>query len=220
MHGGAARADLTTEDVSALEQGTVNLERHVENLRKFGVPVIVAINRFAEDSDAEIVRLAELCEGLGVPATVCTHFTDGGGGALALAEAVIAAAETPSGFHLLYADGETLWNKTQFIARSLYGADDIIADKAVRAQFRKYQNEGDGHFPICMAKTQYSFSTDPNLHGAPVGHVVPVREIRLAAGAEFLVVICGGVMTMPGLPRVPSATGMAVDSRGQITGLS
>ena len=221
MHGGLAKSDLEREDLGALRGGATNLRRHVANIRKFGVPIVVAINRFDADTPDEVQLLCDICGEIGVEAILCSHWADGSAGAEDLAHAVVRTIEdTPANFSLLYADGETLWNKTQFIARSLYGADEIIADKTVRRQFRDLEENGFGAFPICMAKTQFSFSTDPNLMGAPSNHAVPIRELRIAAGAEFLVVVCGDIMRMPGLPRTPAARRIGVDAEGNITGLS
>ncbi len=221
MHGGLAKSDLTHEDLDALRMGTANLKRHVANVRKFGVPTVVAINKFDADTEAELELLQDICRETEVDAILCDHWAQGSAGAEELAHTVVRTIDNqPSRFTLLYADGETLWNKTQFIARSLYGADEIIANKTVRRQFRDLEDNGFGSFPICMAKTQYSFSTDPNLMGAPSNHAVPIRELHIAAGAEFLVVVCGDIMRMPGLPRVPAAKKVGVDSGGRITGLS
>lgn len=220
MQGGVAKADLGVENVEALQIGCKNLERHIRNLGKFGVPVTVAINRYTADSDAEVQVVGDFCSKYGVRAVNCTHWADGGAGAIELAEQVVELCESGvAQFRTLYDDELSLWEKTATIAREIYGADDIIADKKVRAQFAKLESEGRGNYPICMAKTQYSFSTDPNLLGAPSGHHVPIREIRLAAGAEFLVVVCGEIMTMPGLPRVPAANNIRVDDQGRIEGL-
>ena len=221
MHGGLAKSDLAREDLVALREGTANLRRHVANIRKFGVPIVVAINRFDADTPGELQLLQDICGEIGVETTLCSHWSDGSAGAEDLAHAVVRMIEdTPANFRPLYSDGESLWNKTQFIARSLYGADEIIANKTVRRQFRDLEENGFGAFPICMAKTQYSFSTDPNLMGAPSNHAVPIRELRIAAGAEFLVVVCGDIMRMPGLPRAPAAQRIGVDAEGNITGLS
>ena len=220
MQGGVAKTDLGVENVEALQIGCKNLERHIRNLGKFGVPVTVAINRYTADSDAEVQVVRDFCSKYGVRAVNCTHWADGGAGAIELAEQVVELCESGvAQFRTLYDDELSLWEKTATIAREIYGADDIIADKKVRAQFAKLESEGRGNYPICMAKTQYSFSTDPNLLGAPSGHHVPIREIRLAAGAEFLVVVCGEIMTMPGLPRVPAANNIRVDDQGRIEGL-
>ena len=220
MQGGVAKEDLGKENVEALTKGCKNLDRHMRNLAKFGVPVVVAINRFTADTDAEVAVVEDFCARFGVKAIGCTHWADGGAGATDLAEEVVALCSSgASQFRTLYDDDLSLWDKTQMIAREIYGAEEVIADKKVRAQFAKFEAEGFGKYPICMAKTQYSFSTDPNLLGAPSGHVVPIREIRLAAGAEFVVVVCGEIMTMPGLPRVPAANNIRLNEAGQIEGL-
>jgi len=220
MQGGVAKDELGSENVAALKDGCKNLERHIRNLGKFGVPAVVAINRYTADTDAEVAAVREFCEGYGVRAIDCTHWADGGAGATELAEHVVELCDSGvAQFRTLYNDDMSLWDKAATIAREIYAADDIIADKKVRDQFAKYEHEGFGKYPICMAKTQYSFSTDPNLLGAPSGHVVPIREIRLAAGAEFVVVVCGAIMTMPGLPRVPAANNIRVNEEGRIEGL-
>jgi formate--tetrahydrofolate ligase len=220
MQGGVAKTDLGEENVEALQGGCQNLERHMRNLAKFGVPVVVAINRFTADTDAEVETVRAFCEEFGVKAINCTHWADGGKGTTELAEHVVDLCDSGSAqFRTLYSDDLSLWDKAATIAREIYGADDIIADKKVRDQFAKFEREGYGKYPICMAKTQYSFSTDPNLLGAPSGHHVQIREIRLAAGAEFVVVVTGAVMTMPGLPRAPAANSIRVNKDGQIEGL-
>ena len=220
MQGGVAREDLGTENVEALEKGLKNLERHIRNVGKFGVPLAVAVNRYTADSDAEVDAVLSFCERYGVRGITCTHWADGGAGATELAEHVVALCDSGAAqFRTLYNDEMSLWEKTATIAKEIYAADDIIADKKVRANFAQFEREGYGAYPICMAKTQYSFSTDPNLLGAPSGHHVPIREIRLAAGAEFIVVVCGAIMTMPGLPRVPAANAIRVNAEGRIEGL-
>ena len=220
MQGGVPREELGKENVDALKAGLKNLGKHLRNLALFGVPVVVAVNRYTADSDAEVATVQDYCKEFGVTAVNCTHWADGGAGAVELAERVVALANSGAAqFRTLYADDLPLWDKVKRIATQIYGADDIIADKKVRQQFVQFQEDGYGHYPVCMAKTQSSFSTDPNLLGAPTGHVVPIREIRLAAGAEFVVIICGAVMTMPGLPRRPAANDIGVDAEGQITGL-
>ena len=220
-HGGVDRKALNDENVEAVRKGADNMKRHIENLRQFGVPVVVGINRFPSDSDAELKAIEEAAESYGSDVVLCTHWADGGAGAEQLAEKVVALADggTPD-FKPLYPDDMPLWDKVKTISTSLYGAADIIADKSVRTRFKRFQEDGYGNFPICMAKTQYSFSTDPLLRNAPSGHVVPIREIRLSTGAGFLVVIAGAIMTMPGLPRVPAAEGIRLDENLQIVGLS
>ncbi len=220
MQGGVGKGDLGTENVAALQDGCKNLERHIRNLGKFGVPVVVAINHYTADTDAEVKVVEDFCKKFKVRAIKCTHWADGGKGTLEMAEHVVELCDSGAAqFRTLYDDDTPLWDKAATIAREIYGADDIIADKKVRDQFAKFEREGYSKYPICMAKTQYSFSTDPNLLGAPSGHVVPIREIRLAAGAEFVVVVCGAIMTMPGLPRVPAANAIRVNEDGRIEGL-
>ena len=220
MQGGVAKEDLATENVEALRDGCKNLERHIRNLGKFGVPVAVAINHFTADTDAEVQVIQEFCDRYHVRAIKCTHWADGGKGTTEMAQHVVDLCDAGTAqFRTLYDDSVSLWDKTATIAREIYGADEIIADKKVREQFAKFEELGYAKYPICMAKTQYSFSTDPNLLGAPTGHAVPIREIRLAAGAEFIVVVCGAIMTMPGLPRVPAADAIRVNKDGQIEGL-
>jgi len=220
MHGGVAKEELGKENIEALKKGIANLARHVENVKSFGVPPVVAINRFIADTDAELNALRQACAELGTEAIECTHWAYGSAGTEALARKIVEIAESGrANFKTLYPDDMPLWDKVRTIAQSLYGAQGIIADKKVRDQFAEFQKAGFGHYPICVAKTQYSFSTDPNLKGAPSNHVVPVREIKLSAGAEFLVVICGEIMTMPGLPKVPAANNIFVNADGQIEGL-
>ena len=225
MHGGVAKDALGKENLTALRRGIANLERHVRNVRKFGVPSVVAINRFGTDTEAELDLIRQRCrDELHVDAYVCEHWGKGSAGIEELARHVVELCEAPHyrdgrGFVHLYPDDMPLWDKMRTIAREIYGAEDIIADQRVRDQFKEYQAGGYGHFPICVAKTQYSFSTDPNLKGAPSGHVVPIRELRLAGGAEFLVVICGDIMTMPGLPKSPAAERIRLDDQGLIQGL-
>ncbi|MDJ0776954.1 MAG: formate--tetrahydrofolate ligase [Gammaproteobacteria bacterium] len=220
MHGGVAKDQLGSEDIDAIRKGCENLGRHIRNLKQFGVPITVAINRFSADTDGELAAIREFCAEFGVKAFDATHWADGSAGTAELAEHVAAVADSGQAqFHTLYDDDMPLWNKARHIARSLYGADDIIADKKVRDQFARFEADGYGHFPVCMAKTQYSFSTDPALIGAPSGHEVPIREVRLSAGAEFIVAVCGDIMTMPGLPRVPSADNIRLNEQGQVEGL-
>ncbi len=220
MHGGVAKGDLGKENLAALETGMANLERHLGNIAKYGVPVVVAVNRFSADTEAERNLVIERCKALGAVAVESDHWASGGEGAEDLARQVVETIDNqPSNFKTLYEDSMPLWDKVRTVAQEIYGADDIIADKKVRGQFKDLQDGGFGHFPVCIAKTQYSFSTDPNLKGAPSGHVVPIREVRVSAGAEFLVVVCGDIMTMPGLPRKPAANSINVDDSGNIVGL-
>ena len=220
MHGGVDKADLGTENVDAVKKGLDNLGRHLRNIAQFGVPATVAINRFTADSDDEVAAIREYCTEFGVEAFECTHWSDGGAGTEGLAKKVVELADGGSAqFRTLYPDNLSLWEKMRTIARNIYWADDIIADRKVRDQFKAYEDQGYGHVPLCVAKTQYSFSTDPDLKGAPVNHVVPIREIRLSSGAEFLVVVCGDIMTMPGLPRKPAAEAIHLDAHGDIQGL-
>ena len=220
MHGGVAKNELKGENVEAVTRGCANLGRHIRNLAHFGVPVTVAINHYVTDTDAEHEAIREFCARYNVDCTIASHWEHGGKGAVDLARAVVDLVDSSeSQFRPLYMDEKPLWEKVRTIARSIYGAEDIFADAKVRRQFDELQEAGFGHYPICMAKTQYSFSADPLLLGAPTGHDVPIREIRLATGAEFLVVICGSVMTMPGLPRVPAAENIDVTPGGRISGL-
>ncbi len=219
-HGGVELADLKSENLAALDKGSVNLERHVDNVRhRYGLPCVVAINRRAEDSEREIAQLIERFAAQGVKVIGATHFAQGGPGAVELAREVVRLCEQPNHFHYVYAEEATLWDKMKTIATEVYRASDITADSKVRAQIRQLQDNGYGRYPVCVAKTQYSFSTDPKLRGAPTNHVVNIREVRLAAGAEFVIMICGDVMTMPGLPKVPAANSIDVDAHGRITGL-
>ncbi len=220
MHGGVAKDNLGSENLAAVELGCKNLGRHIRNLGRFGVPVVVAVNRYTSDTDAEVSVVQKYCEEFGVQAIDCTHWADGGAGTIELAEQIVKICDAGKAqFRTLYSDDKPLWDKARTIAREIYGADDIIADKKIRDQFASFEEQGYGNYPICMAKTQYSFSTDPNLLGAPSGHVVHIREVRLAAGAEFIVAVCGAVMTMPGLPRKPAADNIGVNSEGRIEGL-
>ena len=220
MHGGVARNDLGHEDVAAIERGFANLKRHIENVSKFGVPAVVSVNRFSADTDAEMSRLLELCAAEGVRCVEANHWAKGGEGAVELAEAVVDIAESGrADFRLLYPDEMPLEEKIRTIAREIYRADDIQVPAAISRQLAELDQTEAGSFPVCMAKTQYSFSTDPGLKAAPSGFDIPVREIRLSAGAEFLVVVTGAIMTMPGLPRVPAANNIGVDADGRISGL-
>ena len=220
MHGGIPKEDLGNENVDAVTIGCKNLERHIENIGKFGVPVVVAINDYITDTENEHAAIIEFCKNLGVQCKISSHWEKGGAGAADLAEEVAKLADSNSAeFRTLYDNKMTLWDKTECIAKNIYGAAEIIADKKVRNQFKKLEDDGFGEYPICMAKTQYSFSTDPLLMGSPVGHDVPIKEVRLSAGAEFVVVVCGDIMTMPGLPRIPAAENIDVDNEGLIQGL-
>ena len=220
MHGGIPKEDLGNENVDAVTIGCKNLERHIENIGKFGVPVVVAINDYITDTENEHAAIIEFCKNLGIQCKISSHWEKGGAGAADLAEEVAKLADSNSAeFRTLYDNKMTLWDKTECIAKNIYGAAEIIADKKVRNQFKKLEDDGFGEYPICMAKTQYSFSTDPLLMGSPVGHDVPIKEVRLSAGAEFVVVVCGDIMTMPGLPRIPAAENIDVDNEGLIQGL-
>ena len=221
MHGGVARGDLSKPDVGAVERGLVNLGRHLENVAKFGVPAAVGINRFVTDTEEEMAAVRQFCAARGVPAQVCTHWAEGGKGAEALAHDVVGLVESGrAAFRPLYPDDMPLAEKARTVAREIYRASDIVLDRRARDGLARIESLGFGHVPVCMAKTQYSFSTNPDLKGAPSGHEIPVREVRLAAGAGFVVMICGDIMTMPGLPRVPAAEGMRLDAEGHIVGLS
>ncbi len=220
MNGGVAKADLGTEDVAAVTRGAVNLARHIDNVRGFGVPVVVAINHFHGDSAAEIAAVQAAARERGVEAIVCRHWSDGGAGAVDLAEAVVALAERGGEFAPLYPSALPLFAKIEAIATRIYHAAEVIASPAVHASLARWTAAGYGDLPVCMAKTQVSFSTDPTRLGAPEGHVVTVREVRLAAGAGFVVAICGDILTMPGLPRVPAANGIGLDAAGEVVGLS
>jgi len=220
MNGGVARADLGPENVAAVVDGCPNLGRHIGNMKSFGVPVVVAINHFVTDTDAEVAAIREYVEGQGSEAILCQHWEKGSEGTVELATRVAEIADSGvSQFAPLYADDLPLMDKIERVAKSIYRADDVIADKKIRDQLRQWEEQGFGNLPVCMAKTQYSFSTDPTLRGAPTGHSVPIREVRLSAGAGFVVVVCGEVMTMPGLPRVPSAESIMLNDAGEIEGL-
>ena len=220
MHGGVAKEDLNKENLKAVEAGLANLGRHIKNIEKFGVPAVVAVNNFTSDTEAEFQIVKNYCEGLGVEAILCTHWENGSSGITTLAQKVVSLTDSnQKQFKYLYEDSESLWEKVNSIAKTIYGASEVVADKLIRDQFKNYEASGFGKFPICMAKTQYSFSTDPNLKGAPSGHVVAIREIRLSAGAEFIVVVTGDVMTMPGLPRIPAANSIKLDLQNEISGL-
>jgi len=220
MHGGVTKENLKNENVLAVNKGCENLKRHIENVNKFGVPAVVAINRFITDTDAEVQEVMRAVESMGTRAFMCTHWADGGRGTEALAQHVVEIAEAGKAqFKPLYPDEMSLRDKVKTIATEIYRAADISCEPSVETRFKELEAMGFGHLPVCMAKTQYSFSTDPNKRGAPTGHIVPVRELRLSAGAEFVVVITGEIMTMPGLPKVPSADSIRLNDQGQIEGL-
>ncbi len=220
MHGGVAKEDLGQENVEAVKAGCDNLARHIKNVTSFGVPAVVAINRFTADSDAEVEAVRATAGGLGAEAILCNHWADGSAGTEDLARHLVAMIDKgEADFRPLYPDDMPLWDKIATVATKLYGAEDTMADKAVRARIQDLQDGGYGHLPVCMAKTQYSFSTDPNLKGAPSGHMVPIREVRLSAGAEFIVAVTGEIMTMPGLPRVPAANSIHLNDAGEVEGL-
>lgn len=220
MNGGVAKDDLGAENVDAVKQGCANLGRHIENVKSFGVPAVVAINHFVTDTDAEVAAVKAYVESLGSEAILCKHWAKGSEGTKELATRVAEIAESgASDFNPIYPDEMPLFDKIETIAKRIYRADEVLADKKVRDQLRQWEEAGYGNLPICMAKTQYSFSTDPTLRGAPTGHSVPVREVRLAAGAGFIVVVCGEIMTMPGLPRIPSAEVIRLNAVGDVEGL-
>ncbi len=220
MHGGVAKDDLKNENVEALKKGLVNLERHVENVKKFGLPVAIAVNHFIKDTDDEVKALVDFCNKLGIKASLCTHWANGGEGTKELASHVAELCEkNENKFKFLYESKTPLFKKIETIAKEIYRADEVIADTKIRDQLKSFEEAGYGELPICVAKTQYSFSTDPNLKGAPTGHSLPIREIRLSSGAEFIVVVCGAIMTMPGLPRVPAADSIKLNKKGEIEGL-
>jgi len=220
MHGGVVKDELNKENLKAVEAGLANLGRHIRNVAHFGVPVVVAVNNFTSDTEAEFNIVKNYCADLGVEAILCKHWENGSSGINLLAKKIVELSESGTNqFRPLYEDSVSLWEKVNVIAKTIYGASEVVADKTVRDQFKNYQESGYGNFPICMAKTQYSFSTDPNLRGAPSDHVLPIREIRLSAGAEFIVVVAGEIMTMPGLSRNPSANSIKLDISGNIEGL-
>jgi len=220
MHGGVPKEDLKNENVDALKKGLVNLERHINNTRKFGLPVTIAVNHFITDTDKEMNMLLDFCKTQGVKASKCTHWSNGSEGTTELAKNVVEICEeTKNTFQYLYEDSLPLFKKIEKIAQEIYHASEVVADSKVRQQLKDFEEKGYGNLPVCIAKTQYSFSTDPNLKGAPTGHVLPVREVRLSSGAEFVVVVCGEIMTMPGLPRVPAADSIKLNDEGEIEGL-
>jgi len=221
MHGGVKKDDLKKENIDALKKGLPNLERHIQNVKKFGLEVVVAINQFITDTDKEVKIIEEYCSKLNVKVSLCTHWSNGGEGTKDLANNVVdlCTKSKKNEFKFLYSAETPLWKKIEAIAKEIYGASEVVADTKIREQLKKIEDDGFGKFPVCVAKTQYSFSTDPNLKGAPSGHVLPIREVRLSSGAEFIVVICGAVMTMPGLPRVPAADSIRLNDKDEIEGL-
>ncbi len=219
MHGGVAKADLSNENVEAVKSGISNLKRHVSNIKKFGLPVVIAINHFVADTENEMQALQEECKSIGVEAVPCYHWAKGSEGTVELAKKVVEIANGINTFKYLYEDKISLLEKIKTIATEIYDADDVIADSKIRDQLKQFEENGYGDFPICIAKTQYSFSTDPTLKGAPSNHSIPIREVRLSSGAEFIVVVCGEIMTMPGLPSVPAANSIFLNDEGEIEGL-
>tara|TARA_Y100001936_G_C16028569_1_gene644069 strand:+ start:1 stop:1314 length:1314 start_codon:yes stop_codon:yes gene_type:complete len=219
MHGGVKKENLGIENVESIKKGMSNLKRHIENIKKFGLPIVVAINHFKADTDNETAALKQECKKIGVEAIICKHWAEGSNGTVELAKKVVELVNEKNSFKFLYEDKIPLIEKIEKIAKEIYGAEEVIADNKIREQLKQYENNGYGDFPICIAKTQYSFSTDPSLKGAPTGHSIPIRELRLSSGAEFIVVICGEIMTMPGLPSVPAANSIHLNEKGQIEGL-
>jgi formate--tetrahydrofolate ligase len=219
MHGNVDKEDLGKENIEAIKLGMSNLKRHVLNMKKFGLPVVIAINHFVADTDNEIKTLQDECQSLGVEAIPCYHWAKGGEGTIDLAKKVVKLVESPQDFKLLYKDDISLFEKIKTIATEIYGAEEVIADSKILNQLKLFEKNGYANFPICIAKTQYSFSTDPNLKGAPSNHSIPIREVRLSSGAEFIVVVCGEIMTMPGLPSVPAANSIKLNDNGEIEGL-
>ena len=219
MHGGLNKDELKTENVDALKKGIVNLEKHINNIKKFGLPVTVAINHFVLDTDNEVNAVIDFCKKMKIKASTCKHWEKGSEGTKELANDVVELCEEKSEFNFLYTDDIPLFKKIETIAKELYGASEVVADTKIREQLKNFQDNGYQKLPICIAKTQYSFSTDPSLKGAPSGHVFPIREVRLSSGAEFIVVVCGAIMTMPGLPRVPAANSIKINEKGETEGL-
>ena len=221
MHGGVEKEDLKNENIEALKKGLVNLERHIDNVKKFGVEIVVAINHFVMDTENETKVLKEYCDSIGVKVSKCTHWSDGGEGTKDLANKVVEIAENSKteNFKFLYDENDNLWNKIEKIAKEIYKAKNITAVESVKDQLKNFEKNGYGKLPVCIAKTQYSFSVDPKLKGAPSDHEIPIREVRLSSGAEFIVVICGSIMTMPGLPRIPAADSIKLNDKGEIEGL-
>ena len=219
MHGGVKKDELKNENIDAVKKGLVNLERHIENIQKFGLPVTVAINHFVLDTDKEVDEVIKFCQQKGITASISKHWEKGGEGAVELANKVVEQCEKESEFKFLYNDKTSLFKKIETIAKELYRASEVVADSKIRDQLKNFEESGYQSLPICIAKTQYSFSTDPNLKGAPSGHVLPIREVRLSSGAEFIVVVCGAIMTMPGLPKVPAADKIRINDKGETEGL-
>tara|TARA_B100000579_G_scaffold435887_1_gene460309 strand:+ start:1312 stop:2985 length:1674 start_codon:yes stop_codon:yes gene_type:complete len=219
MHGGIKKENLSEENVEAVKKGVSNLNRHVTNIKKFGLPVVVAINHFIEDTEKEINILKDECKKIDVESILCTHWSQGGKGAINLAKKVVELTNEKNSFKFLYEEKISLFDKIKTIAKEIYDADDVIADNKIRSQLKHFEENEYGDFPVCIAKTQYSFSTDPTLKGAPSGHSIPIREVRLSSGAEFIVVVCGEIMTMPGLPSVPAANSIKINDDGEIEGL-
>ena len=222
MHGGVEKEDLKNENVDALKKGLVNLERHILNIKQFGLEPIVAINHFALDTKKEVETVLKFCENMKVEVSECKHWAMGGKGTTDLAKKVVKICnnkKSKNKFQFLYKDDLKLWDKIELIAKKIYKASNITASDEVKDQLKIFENNGHGHLPVCIAKTQYSFSTDPKLKGAPSNHEIPIREVRLSSGAEFVVVVCGSIMTMPGLPKVPAANSIKLNKKGEIEGL-
>ena len=219
MHGGLNKDELKTENVDAVKKGLVNLEKHIKNIKKFGLPVTVAINHFVLDTDNEISTVINFCKEMKIKVSTCKHWEKGGEGTVELANDIVELCEKKNEFKFLYGDDISLFKKIETIAKELYGVSEVVADTKIRGQLKSFQDSGYQKFPICIAKTQYSFSTDPSLKGAPSGHVLPIREVRLSSGAEFIVVVCGAIMTMPGLPKVPAADAIKINEKGETEGL-
>ncbi len=221
MHGGEKKESLKKENIEALKKGLPNLERHIQNVKKFGLEVIVAINHFITDTDKEVKVIEEFCAKLNVNVNLCMHWAKGSEGIKDLAKNVVEHCKRAKkdNFKFLYTADTSLWIKIEKIAKEIYGASEVVADTKVRDQLRKMEEDGFGKFPVCIAKTQYSFSSDPNLKGVPMEHVLPIREVKLSSGAEFIVVLCGTIMIMPGLPRVPAANSIKLNDKGDVEGL-
>jgi len=221
MHGGIEKENLKEENIEALKKGLPNLEKHIENVKKFGLELVVAINHFITDTDKEVKLIKDHCLKLGVKVSLCTHWSEGGKGTEDLAKNVVEVCQknNKENFKHLYSNEIPILKKIEIIAQEIYGASEVNADEKIKEEIKKIEESGFGKFPVCIAKTQYSFSTDPKLKGAPTGHSLPIREIRLSSGAEFIVVICGAIMTMPGLPKTPAADSIKLNSKGEVEGL-